>query len=447
MNKWSVILFFLLSCWVSLAQSEDECVVYDGLKRDYRPTPVDLPHAVNLSDGSKGEIAVGEIIEKLPEIWTVEAPVNARYDVKGDHTVISRTVRFDFYGVQQIVSVPKEYGSFIPKCISESGVNDFYKELESYEYQLILSDCEKYKALCSFNDWAVLQWMKSLSKAVFQENTNNVRELFTAFILNKMRQDIKIARFADTLFLLFSSQQTIYSRKFINYDTYRYYFLDSVIPTSKISVYRTDSFIPGRPLDMRLRNSISFGEVGNYSIRKLSTEFPDASEVPVNSSRLQFFGEYPQVDLNIYAMAANSEEFSAFLQKSFGSLASKDKVDALNRILRYLQLDFKYKSDLVQFGYEKPFFCEENYVYDCNDCEDRCILMSHIIRNVLDLRTIMLEYSDHIALAVHLNCDIKGDYVRRGNDKYYVCDPTYIGATVGMSIPEYRKQAAKIWAL
>ncbi|MGM9737391.1 MAG: PDDEXK nuclease domain-containing protein [Candidatus Cryptobacteroides sp.] len=57
-----------------------------------------------------------------------------------------------------------------------------------------------------------------------------------------------------------------------------------------------------------------------------------------------------------------------------------------------------------QFGFEKPFFLEENFIYSANDCEDRSILFS---------------------------------FLHNGR-RFTICDPTYIGAPVGMAMEDYR---------
>ena len=60
---------------------------------------------------------------------------------------------------------------------------------------------------------------------------------------------------------------------------------------------------------------------------------------------------------------------------------------------------------------------------------------------------LFLEYPDHVAAAVNLSNDIKGDYVKLDDGKYYICDPTYIGAGAGMTIPEYKNQSVKVWKI
>jgi hypothetical protein len=52
-----------------------------------------------------------------------------------------------------------------------------------------------------------------------------------------------------------------------------------------------------------------------------------------------------------------------------------------------------------------------------------------------------------MAVAVNLPETIKGDHLIINTEKYYVCDPTYIGSTIGMSIPKYRTKPVKVYVL
>lgn len=85
--------------------------------------------------------------------------------------------------------------------------------------------------------------------------------------------------------------------------------------------------------------------------------------------------------------------------------------------------------------------------YPYCDCEDRSILFARLVRDIMHLDVVLLYYSGHLATAVHFNEDVRGDYLVSGNIKYIVCDPTYIGAPVGMTMPKMNNKEAKIIVL
>ncbi len=119
----------------------------------------------------------------------------------------------------------------------------------------------------------------------------------------------------------------------------------------------------------------------------------------------------------------------------------------MNIILRFVQTAFKYQTDQVQFGKEKAFFAEEIVFYPASDCEDRSILFAYLVQNILDLQVIALDYPGHISTAVMFDGDIKGDKIRFDNKTYIVCDPTYVNADVGMTMPRFKNVKPEIITL
>ena len=75
------------------------------------------------------------------------------------------------------------------------------------------------------------------------------------------------------------------------------------------------------------------------------------------------------------------------------------------------------------------------------------ILLAQMIRVTLGLDTLILDFDNHVALGVCTKTKIKGDYLTYNGKTYYVCDPTYIGSTIGMMIPQYKSKPAKVYPL
>ena len=115
-------------------------------------------------------------------------------------------------------------------------------------------------------------------------------------------------------------------------------------------------------------------------------------------------------------------------------LKTQTTLEAVDFLLAYVQYGFEYALDTEQFGYEKPFFCEENFYYPKNDCEDRAVLFSFLVRHLLHLDVVLIEYPGHIATAVHFPTEVKGESVMYKGKRYVICDPTYIGASVGVEM-------------
>jgi len=109
-------------------------------------------------------------------------------------------------------------------------------------------------------------------------------------------------------------------------------------------------------------------------------------------------------------------------------------------LLAFVQQSFAYKTDNEQFGREKYFFVEESLHFPYNDCEDRSVMFSWLVRELVGLKVIGLLYPGHMTTAVALK-HVKPEFstvTYRGN-QYVIADPTYIGATLGVPMPSYSK--------
>ncbi len=63
------------------------------------------------------------------------------------------------------------------------------------------------------------------------------------------------------------------------------------------------------------------------------------------------------------------------------------------------------------------------------------ILYSRLVRDLMGLQVVLLYYPGHLATAVEFNENIPGDYIVLNGHRYLVCDPTYINAEIGNTMP------------
>lgn len=112
-----------------------------------------------------------------------------------------------------------------------------------------------------------------------------------------------------------------------------------------------------------------------------------------------------------------------------------------------LQTAFEYKTDEEQFGGKRSLFADESLYYPYCDCEDRSILLSILVRDLVGLDVVLLQFPGHLATAVKFNEEVEGDWLDLEDGRYVVCDPTYIGAPVGMAMPEGKAQGVNVFLL
>lgn len=168
---------------------------------------------------------------------------------------------------------------------------------------------------------------------------------------------------------------------------------------------------------------------------------------------MSFYSSYPTsiIDDNLmtrWAMYANTplaNDVSSQLYRQLkSSVDGKSNLEAVNILLNWVQTGFEYEFDDIIWGEDRAFFAEESLNYPYCDCEDRSILFTRLVRDILGLKCILVFYPGHLASAVCFDETVNGDYIILDNERYTICDPTYIGASVGLTMPDMNNQSAKV---
>jgi hypothetical protein len=163
---------------------------------------------------------------------------------------------------------------------------------------------------------------------------------------------------------------------------------------------------------------------------------------------VDFYRTFPQSDYTIYFGTKNSAPLSNSILRQLQMLVKgKSELEAVNLLLRFTQTAFKYKTDQKQFDYEKVMFPEETVYYPYSDCEDRSIMFSFLVKNLLGLEVVGIKYPDHLATAVRFSSRVSGDSFKYKGKRYTISDPTYINANAGMAMPQYKKSKFEIISL
>lgn len=427
--------------------------VFVGKKREVKPEPAQLPVAPK--DSVKAEpislpidvvLPIPEETPSLNDFWEEEPLlIQDTFETAQPY----KHVDINFYMQRINFNVPVSYEQLILGGISEHAVAKFWSDLSEGGFNACISQFKTRKREFNLNDWALYDMVTSVAAETFPRRYAE-QTIFSVFMLNQLGISAKIGRTNNQLIILMSAKTTIYAVSYVVCEGDTYYIF-SCYPKeqqniSSISTYPVTFPNPTMPLDLNIYTPIKFVKQPS-PVTYISDFWGDAIPFQVNQNAIDFYSAYPQVDIAIYANSEMSDELKMWTNKQIKPfLDDLDEYEALNVLLYYVQTEFDYATDIQQFGYEKPFFCEENFYYDKNDCEDRAILLSYLVRNLVGSKIVLLDYPDHIATAIALSDDtgVVGDYYEIDGRKYYVCDPTYIGANIGDTMPKYRNVKADI---
>lgn len=325
----------------------------------------------------------------------------------------------------------------------ECAVADGYEALCRSNYKPLIANCQQAQKDFRLNDWGVFLFVKTAAEALCNDENSCI--VMQQFLLNELGYRAKMARRGDRnqLLLFVATDCMVYGHPYFTKEGLNYYNING---TEACTFYmcNQDSKKAKTPVAMRLNNvpALNSGVVSRQRTNKAGNV---SVSVNVPKSLIDFYASMPQCDYGVYAKAPVA---GSLAQEVLGTLRplvqGKSEVDAANLLLNFVQTGFKYATDEEQFGFEKPFFVEELFYYPACDCEDRSVLFGWLVRELLGLDVVYLDYPNHIATAVQFKGDVKGDFLTVDGKRYTVCDPTYIGASIGMTMPNLRSAGVSI---
>ncbi len=371
----------------------------------------------------------------VPEVAPPPAPVPSTVK-KGQH------ISLDYYGTKISLYYDEKLHTQFESPINATAVSDFWSALSKADYDDLITQLEAQRTALQLNDWAYLILVNETAAKIYPDSINS-QALFTWFILAKAGYSARIAYNDDHVYLLVPSDQQIYAVPYFTFDGLRYYAVRFDGANQKLGrVYTYDGEYPGthKKLDMVLNRDMVIAD--KETNRKLSFKYQGKQytiEAPYSRQRINFLNTYPQLDLGLYFNAnVSAATASPLLIQLSGDMQGMSQTQAVNFLLRFVQTSLSYETDETQFGKENYLFPEETLYYPYSDCEDRAILFSWLVKKLLGMEVVGLDYPGHVATAVHMTDKVNGDAITFDGKRYLVADPTYIDASIGMTMPDYK---------
>ena len=355
-------------------------------------------------------------------------------------------IKFDFFGSKLELSYDKSMNEQSENISSPKQIAQYYENLSKTKYNNTINDINQITNKLSLNDWGRYILTHNIAKEIIRssknENKNSINCLVW-FLLLKQNFDVKIA--LDTnknAILLGNFKENLYQVSYISIDNKRYFMLTPEGKSSKLSNLQTYDISYSNNLaaiSPEINTPLAFEDkiIG----KQLSFQYNNKKyqiSAKYNANGIEFLKTFPQTEYDVYLKAKEPPYLNNLLEQLKTDIKDMNEIEAVNFLLRFTQNAFEYKTDTEQFSYEKVMLPEETIFYPYSDCEDRSIMFSYLVKTILGLKVVALKFNDHLATAVKLNAKIDGDSLIYKNERYYMADPTYINANVGMTMPQYK---------
>lgn len=354
------------------------------------------------------------------------------------------TTQFIIYNTECNIHIQTNEIAFKLSSVNEKTCADAWNTLSQSNYDGLLHDCLEQRDALHLGDWGYLNLLKSASERLLGKGTNEA-VLLQMYLFVQSGYNARIAKQNEKLVLLVPFKHKIYSYSYVVIDGNRFYALTSS-KQGKIAVCNI-GFPKEQVADIVMLNLPTLTKNSlpkrTFTAQRFGTM---QASIDVNKSLIDFMNDYPVSDAwDCYVRTGLSEQVKSELYPVLKALLNgKSQRKAAMMLLDFVQTAFDYATDQEQFGYERPLFADESFYYPKNDCEDRSIVFSILVRDLLGLDVVLLEWPGHLGTAVNFTEEVEGDYLTVDGKRYTVCDPTYIGAGPGETMPQFKEVSAKI---
>ncbi|MFI3259748.1 MAG: hypothetical protein R3Y16_06610 [Rikenellaceae bacterium] len=353
--------------------------------------------------------------------------------------------KFEYYGTPCRMNVDDSF-KFKLSSVTEEGVADAWTLLSEDKYTSVVKASVEWKDTLELNDWGYLRFIESFTESFLGAKSRNEATVMQMFILIQSGYKVRIARCGEELTLLLPFKESICEYPFLRLGEEFYYIRNRDMKADTYAVFDKE-FPNEKLLSIALTKEPKLMEESVAHRTIAANRYGEvAAEVATNKNLIDFYDDYPRTDSwNNYAYASLSSSVKEMLYPTLKqAIEGREPIVAANILLDLVQSGLEYKTDGDQFGAERPLFADESLYYPFCDCEDRSILYSILVRDLLGLDVVLLNYPLHLATAVAFKGSHEGDYITVKGQRYLICDPTYIGADVGQSMPEFKNTVATV---
>lgn len=411
--------------------------------RDERP-PIVAPEDEISKPIEDRPVIIEEVVKPKPATPQPQ-PVQPFQNRPNDN---DKQVAFTFYGTEEKIRFSDDM-KFSLRGVDGNNVADALMTMAD-KYDDLIYDCLSIRKTHNLCDWAYLQMLKALGDELMGKGSNE-STLMMAYIYMQSGYQIRLAHDGRKLYMLYGSRYRIYRKTSYELDGIHYYSLEEL--PDRLHICQA-AFPQEKSMSLNIDKEQSFSEAMSAPRTITSTRYPEISvEVNVNKNLMDFYTSYPtsMIGDNVmsrWAMYANTPMQNSIRNQMYPKLRRAiegcNQLNAVNKLLNFVQTGFEYEFDDKVWGGDRVFFAEESLYYPYCDCEDRSILFTRLVRDLLGLKCILIFYPGHLACAVCFTESVSGDYIMLEGQKFVVSDPTYIGAPVGMTMPDMDNQSAKV---
>jgi hypothetical protein len=332
---------------------------------------------------------------------------------------------------------------------SYNSISEFWKNQNMMNNSGIINYITELINTHNLHDWGVYLITNKISSSIYPDKENE-KNLFTWYILNQLGYNSNLGYTESGTGVLIASDAKIRGVPYYQKNgSGRMYSINTegTPLQGNIQIFRGEEKSSKKIFSFNLNKiPLLTDQIEEKEIEFSHNKVNYRIKVRYSLNQIDMLKNYPMVDLPYYFEWAGSNEFNKSIEEALlPILKGKTELEAAGILLSFTQAATKYMTDDEQFGKERILLPEESFFFGKSDCEDRSILFSYLVNKFLGLKVVGVNYKDHLATAVKFTENVKGTSYKFEGEDYVICDPTYIGARIGMVMKEYKDSTPELF--
>ena len=413
--------------------------------RDVMPEPQQVPPAAPVAE---------PLPQSKPDLRVVQRLADGAEKSSGgsSSTMSGATLSLDFYGDQLHIPWPKGVAPRL-RSVGEESFGDWWGVL-SAETEAAAGCLFQYAEQHRLNGWGYYQLARKVSEAIYAAECPDERIAMQAFLLSQWHFRARAGVCGDRLVLLLPFREQVYAVPYLSVGAEKYYIYSyGHDRNAGYRTYANDFADADKVLSLAMDGTMDVGMKSRIEVPRWSALLGETFAPTMNVGNLALEMDYPIVGGEVfYRQGIPAELAGTVLETLRRKITGMDETRAVGYLLNLVQNGFEYVSDKEAFGRQKQLFIEESFFYGRNNCKDRVGVFSWLVRELTGLDVVFIRYEgnaasngvSHIACAVGFRSAVEGDAFQYKGRRYVMCDPTYINAGIGCTMPCYATSQGKI---
>jgi len=356
-------------------------------------------------------------------------------------------VDFDFFEENVSISYAEDFSLVLSVFFTTENVAQFYYDIEDDYVTPSLNDLMEYKTNMHLSDWYYYLLIRETAQQLFPDNSQpyfkSYQTVFAWLMLARSGYKVQLNYTETDVYLSVFTLDKLYDIpvkkhgqgwmvEVSQFHTNHKGFVATV--RSNFFLSENKHLFTFKPKQLPLFTNPILTE----RIVKFEHEEKEYFlNCLLDRTMLQLINTLPEMGVVDHVkMPLSQNTYNSLIPALTAHIRGMNKEEAIRFLLSFTRTGFEYQDDQVYSHDNITFTPEETLYYRYSDCEDRSVLFAYLVRELLEIETILLDFDTHVAVGINLGDNhYVGKPIFHNGIFYTYCEPT--GPDNSLGVGEY----------